>query len=61
MKVPVLKTKHRSVGPRKGVGNAFQPGTINPSKKKQHKAVPYVDTATPLTLGDIVRRLKDKS
>lgn len=55
MKTPVLKTKHRSVGPRKGVGNAFQPGKIKPSKKKRAQAVEYENASLSTTLGDVMR------
>jgi hypothetical protein len=54
MTTPVLKTKHRSVGPRKGVGNGFQPDAINPSKKRRkQKRIEHENEKMFLTLGDV--------
>lgn len=59
-KPPVLHTKHRSVGPRKGVGNGFRlDTTVGPPGRSRRrtrftKGLTNVDYVGGATLGDVL-------
>ncbi len=56
MKHPILKMKHRNVGPRKGCG-AIKVGTIRPPRKvRREKPIePYVPLYYRVTLEDLLK------
>lgn len=56
-----MKFTHRTAGPKKGIGNGFIPGRLDPIGKKQKHHRPLVATlpreALPPTLEGVLKKI----